>query len=110
LSQKHNQRTRAEILRLRGLPIDPKRLNRDRFGAPISTPHAMVRKASLSKYTPHTGAKEVERAKRCRMDFLHGPHAVFSDNERSAPTLCQLSKVDHEQQTWQREYDSECVF
>jgi hypothetical protein len=67
-------------------------------------------KFSRSKYTPHTGAKEVERAKRYRMDFLHGPHAVFSENYRSAPTLCQLSKVGNEQEAWQREYDSECLF
>ncbi|WCM21410.1 hypothetical protein NDK50_08160 [Paraburkholderia bryophila] len=58
MSKKHEQRTRAEILRLRNLPTDPKRLNRDRFGALVSTPHAMVRKASRSKYTPHFGKKQ----------------------------------------------------
>jgi len=111
LSKKYHQRTRSEILAKRNAPINkwagwtrgvPARITK-RWNAD-------VRKASRSKYTPHTGVKEVERAKRCRMDFLHGPHAVFSENYRSAPTLCQLSKVGNEQEAWQREYDSECLF
>jgi hypothetical protein len=112
MSKKHNQRTRAEILAKR--QIDPatwiEPVRKIVMGVPgpalPSQPNASVRKASRSKYTPHTGAKEVERAKRCRMDFLHGPHAVYNDNERSAPTLCQLSKVDHALQSLQRMYDS----
>lgn len=58
MSKKHNQRTRAEILAKREQPINPKGLNRDRFGVPVSTPHAMVRKASRSKYMPHFGKKQ----------------------------------------------------
>lgn len=41
----------------------------------------------VSKYMPHTGAKEQERAKRCRMERHHGLGAV-----RSAPTIRQMSK------------------
>jgi len=112
MSAKHHQRTRAEILGKRQAPISTWK-GFAKFGVPAVITigrNADVRKASRSKYTPHTGAKEVERAKRCRMDFLHGPHAVYNDNERSAPTLCQLSKVGNEREAWQREYDSECVF
>lgn len=59
MSKKHNQRTRAEILAKRAKPIDPKSLIRHtRSRHPVSTPHAMVRKASRSKYVPHFGAKQ----------------------------------------------------
>ena len=42
---------------------------------------------SRSKYMPHQGAKERERAKRCYMvsAFIGGP-------ERSAPVMMQMSK------------------
>lgn len=58
MSQKHNQRTRAEILAKREQEIPSKRLNRNRSGLAVSTPHAMVLKASRGKYTPHFGAKQ----------------------------------------------------
>lgn len=58
MSRKHNQRLRAGILTKREQPIPLGRLNRDRFDAPVSTPHSMARKASRSKYTPHFGKKQ----------------------------------------------------
>jgi hypothetical protein len=50
-----------------------------------------------SKYAPHTGAKEQERAKRCYMVHFHPawPHAESYDERlfvRSAPVMCQMSK------------------
>lgn len=110
MSAKHHQRTRAEILGKRQAPISTWK-GFAKFGVPAVITigrNADVRKASRSKYTPHTGAKEQARAKRCRMDFLHGAHSAFSDNERSAPTLSQMSKSAHaeQEQFWQQEYDS----
>jgi hypothetical protein len=98
MSKKHNQRTRAEILTKR---FELETLVQRRQIVVVSP-------RSRSKYTPHIGDKEQERAKRCRMDFLHGPHSTFSDNERSAPTLSQMSKRAYEEQAqvWQQEYDS----
>jgi hypothetical protein len=42
-----------------------------------------------SKYMPHAGKKEQERAKRCYMSLYH---AGGAGELRSAPTLCQVSK------------------
>lgn len=44
---------------------------------------------SRSKYMPHIGAKEQERAKRCAMTRVHGN---FPFAERSAPTMIQFAK------------------
>lgn len=46
------------------------------------------RRIGTSKYMPHIGKKEQERAKRCYMDFNHG----IPGRERSAPTLCQEAR------------------
>lgn len=61
MSKKHEQRTRAEILAKRQQPIS-KWAGWTR-GAPavIKTQQPVSR----SKYTPHIGAKEQARAKRC---------------------------------------------
>jgi len=87
MSQKHNQRTRAQILATR--QIDPatwiEPVRKIVMGVPgpalPPTPNASVRKASRSKYKPHTGAKEVERAKRL--------YVSYSDHMK--PTLCQMN-------------------
>ncbi|BCF96606.1 hypothetical protein PPGU19_011750 [Paraburkholderia sp. PGU19] len=49
-------------------------------------------KASRSKYKPHTGAKEQERAKRLAHS-VHHTHYPFG--KRSSPTLVQMSKRDY---------------
>lgn len=41
-----------------------------------------------NKYTPHIGAKEQERAKRCYMSSTFNA----SGNERSAPVMHQIAK------------------
>jgi hypothetical protein len=66
MSKKHNQRTRAEILAKREQPI------RDFLGNVAQ----VTRSASRSKYMPHIGAKEQERASRLY----------------ASQTLCQMSK------------------
>jgi hypothetical protein len=79
---KHHKRTRAEILA-------------KRFELDVAVGRGRIRLQrikSRSKYTPHIGAKEQERATRCRMDYLHGSPRVHNDNERSAPIICQLSR------------------
>lgn len=95
MSKKHNQRTRAEILAKRALPIT----GFDRRPAPISQP------VSRSKYTPHIGAKEQERAKRCYMvsAFIGGP-------PRSAPVMHQFSKTTQDAHLEAREQEYESVF
>lgn len=60
MSAKHNQRTRAEILAKRAMPVVTTNVH-VRTGAPVSTPHVMVRKASRSRYTPHFGKKQQAR-------------------------------------------------
>jgi hypothetical protein len=73
------------------------------FGAVLSVPSAVHRVASgtkrarqmvsaktahnRSKYMPHAGAKEQERAKRCYMVQTFGRGIL-----RSAPTMCQMRK------------------
>lgn len=42
-----------------------------------------------SRYTPHIGAKEQERAKRCYMSIYHGG---WDGALRSSPTLCQSAR------------------
>lgn len=51
------------------------------------TPH------NRSKYMPHIGAKEQERAKRCYMEATHGE---WSGLKRSASTMCQVGKRAYE--------------
>jgi hypothetical protein len=74
----------------------------DRRG--IRKPHEP--KASRSKYTPHIGAKEQERAKRCYMDWTHGNDGAL----RSAPIVGQMSKATHEAYLEAREQEYESVF
>jgi hypothetical protein len=96
MSKKHRQRTRAEILAKREQPIHG-------FGgrlAPVTFP------VSRSKYTPHIGAKEQERAKRCYMDWTHGNDGAL----RSAPIVGQMSKATHEAYLEAREQEYESVF
>jgi hypothetical protein len=90
MSKKHEQRTRAQILAKRATPI----MGFDKRPAPITAP------VSRSKYTPHIGAKEQERAKRCYMS------ATFNANgePRSAPIMHQVGKVPHE--AFLEEYES----
>jgi hypothetical protein len=61
--------------------------------------------SARSKYTPHIGAKEQERAKRCYMvsAFIGGP-------ERSAPVMHQFSKATHEAYLEARDQEYESVF
>lgn len=65
------------------------------------------RRIGRSKYMPHIGKKEQERAKRCWMSMLLNEAAVarWQDSgmlvspelchERAAPTLCQMSKSQY---------------
>lgn len=46
----------------------------------------------VSKYMPHTGAKEQERAKRFEMSHAH---ANFPYGVRSAPTMQRISNRDY---------------
>lgn len=52
---------------------------------------------SRSKYMPHIGAKEQERAKRCWMQRFHGEQDLYSPNLRSAPVMHQMSKREYAQ-------------
>jgi hypothetical protein len=67
MSRKQHQRTRAEILAKRQIDpatwIEPvRKINAGMPGPAIApTPHAMVRKASRNKYTPHFGAKQAAK-------------------------------------------------
>ncbi|CAH2910703.1 MAG: hypothetical protein CPSOU_1836 [uncultured Paraburkholderia sp.] len=74
MSRKHNQRTRAEILAKRNVPITTWAGWTRRVPAVITTSYtADARRAARSKYMPHIGAKEQERAKRCYMSaYLNG--------------------------------------
>jgi hypothetical protein len=56
---------------------------RARQMASAQTPH------NRSKYMPHIGAKEQERAKRCYMTRVHGDYPFA---ERSTPTMCQANR------------------
>jgi hypothetical protein len=65
MSQKHHQRTRAQILAKRNKPIEAWAGWKSIFRPAVipSKPNADVRKASRSKYTPHTGAKQRAKLK-----------------------------------------------
>ena len=64
MSKKHEQRTRAQILSKRAIDsqewiIPVHKMIGHVAGPAVSpTPHAMVRKASRSKYEPHFGEKQ----------------------------------------------------
>lgn len=93
MSKKHHQRTRAEILAKRAAPIKEVHVQRKEFlpnGQTLYFP--VAKKVRKSKYVPHIGAKERERAKlRCYMLYSHGS----SPGEmRSAPCMMQTSKSD----------------
>jgi hypothetical protein len=111
MSQKHNQRTRAEILAKRAQPIQEVRVIRTipSLKGPLYVPqptHSEKLRTAFdaSKYMPHIGAKEQERAKRCYMS--HYINQKFVDHydrtgvilladqihDRVTPTLCQMSK------------------
>lgn len=115
MSQKHHQRTRAEILAKRAKPIEEVRVQR-KVVHPITGVTTYVPQPThserlrtefdASKYMPHIGAKEQERAKRCYMDAYHGNVG----EPRSAPVLCQKSKVMHEAYLEAREQECESVF
>ena len=47
---------------------------------------------SRSKYVPHMGTKERERAKRCYMERTHGIYGPL----RSAPVMLQMSKREYQ--------------
>jgi hypothetical protein len=55
------------------------------------------RQKRASKYTPHIGAKEQERAKRCYM--ASSASYVLADGRHldATPTLCQMSKGTHQE-------------
>jgi hypothetical protein len=53
---------------------------------------------SVSKYMPHQGAKERERAKRCWMDKYHGTQSSAIQpyrNRRSSACMMQMSKREY---------------
>lgn len=109
MSQKHNQRTRAEILAKRAQPIQEVRVIRTIPSpkGPIVVPQPTSSERlriqfGASKYMPHIGAKEQERAKRCYMSptFNCGGHL------RAAPVMHQIAKDSREEILWQQEYDS----
>jgi hypothetical protein len=110
MSKKHNQRTRAEILAKREQPL--KRWAGWTRGAPaiITTQQP----SSRSKYTPHIGAKEQARAKRCYMSaYLNEQVAQFHPRDghlRVSPTLCQIGKATHAAYLEAREQEYESVF
>lgn len=84
------------------------------FGAVLSVPSAVHRVASgtkrarqmvsaktahnRSKYMPHYGAKEQNRAKRCFMsEFMQSSRGPFHcGTRRCAPTMYQMSKRQHD--------------
>lgn len=52
----------------------------------------------VSKYMPHQGAKERDRAARCYMQPFHGRMSDYSPNLRSASVMRQMSKSQYEAQ------------
>jgi hypothetical protein len=73
--------------------------------------------STRSKYTtPHIGAKEQERSKRCYMETHFQPveapdkRGFQTCHPRSAPVLCQMSKATHEAYIEAREQEYESVF
>lgn len=100
MSRKHDQRTRAQILAKRAQQIAEIRVqkktllpNGQTMYVPQTTSSERLKTAfDASKYMPHSGVKERERAKRCYMvsAFVGGP-------ERSAPVMMQMSKRQYEE-------------
>ena len=104
MSRKHNQRTRTEIL-----------VKRNDTDVAIARGTLQVQPVEYrSKYTPHFGAKEQERAKRCYMSmYLNEQVAQFHPRDghmRVSPTLCQIGKATHEAYLDAREQEYESVF
>jgi hypothetical protein len=64
---------------------------------PLGFGRARVRS---SKYQPHQGAKERERARRCHYShWLNEQVATFHPRDghlRTSPTICQMSKWQYE--------------
>jgi len=71
--------------------------------------------STRSKYAPHIGKKEQERAKRCYMES-HFPVLDKTPGQsnpcalRSAPVMCQMSKTTHEAYLDARQQEYESVF
>lgn len=123
MSQKHHQRIRAEILAKRAKPIEEVRVQRKVVhpitGVTTYVPqptHSERLRAALnaSKYMPHIGAKEQERAKRLYSSmYLNEKVAQFHPQHghmRVSPTLCQIGKATHEAYLDAREQEYESVF
>ena len=74
------------------------------------------RRIGRSKYMPHAGKKELERAKRCYMETHFKPveapdkHGFQTCHPRSAPVMQQMSKTDYEAYLEAREQEYESVF
>ena len=109
MSQKHNQRTRAEILAKRAQPIQEVRVIRTipspkgPIVVPQPTSSERLKAAfGASKYMPHIGAKEQERAQRCYMS----PTFNCEGHLRAAPVIHQIAKASREEILWQQEYES----
>lgn len=70
--------------------------------------------SARSKYMPHIGAKEQERAKRCYMSmYLNERVAQFHPRDghlRVSPTLCQIGKATHTAYLEAREQEYDSVF
>jgi hypothetical protein len=72
--------------------------------------------STRSKYAPHIGAKEQERAKRCDMETHFPPFGEVvrpgfrTQFPRSAPVMRQMSKTDYEAYLEAREQEYESVF
>jgi hypothetical protein len=121
MSQKHNQRSRAEILAKRAQPIQEVHVIRTipspkgPLYVPQPTSSERLKTAfDASKYMPHIGKKEQERAKRCYMShYLNESVAQFHPRDghmRASPTLCQIGKATHEAYLEAREQEYESVF
>lgn len=114
MSKKHEQRTRAQILAKRATPIPTVQvMQKNPLGFLV---HFVKKVRAPSKYTPHFGAKEQERAKRCYMQthfpakFAAGESGFKNQAALSAPVLCQMSKADHEAYLEARQQEYESVF
>jgi hypothetical protein len=111
MSQKHNQRTRTEILAKRNQPIEVIPVRHTMSGLIVTK-----KVKPGSKYMPHAGKKEQERAKRCYMEAHFPPMGEIvrpgfrTQFPRSAPTLCHLSKATHEAYLEAREQEYDSVF
>lgn len=95
MSHKHHQRSREQILAKRARPIQEVRviLTIPSPKGPIQvlqpTSSELLRaQFDASKYMPHTGAKEQERAKRCYMS----PTFNYNGELRAQPVMHRLWK------------------